>query len=63
MAWPGAQATLPALKRGNAYRNHITTIDLLGYDYPLEWQQTADALVVHLPATPTGAYAITLRIR
>lgn len=63
MAWPGAQAILPALKQGNAYRTPITHIDMLGYDYPLNWHQTTEALVVDLPAQPIGKYAITLRIR
>jgi len=63
MAWPGTQAVLPALKLGNAYRTRITTIDLLGYDYPLQWHQTADALVVDIPTNPISSYAITLRIR
>jgi alpha-L-fucosidase len=63
MAWPGAQATLPALKLGNPYRTQITTVELLGYDYPLTWHQTADALVVDMPERPIGQYAVTLRIR
>ena len=63
MAWPGPQAILPALKLDNAYRSHITTIELLGYDYPLAWHQSADALVVDMPERPIGKYAVTLRMR
>ena len=41
----------------------VTGVRMLGYDGPLEWEQTAAGLVVSLPAKPPSDYAVTLAIR
>ena len=40
----------------------VRSVSLLGYNGKLEWQHTADGLVVTLPQQKTGAHAFTLKI-
>ena len=42
--------------------NNITAVNLLGYDGKLEWKQTADGLVVTLPAQKVSEYTAALKI-
>ncbi len=42
--------------------NHITSVSLLGYEGKLEWKQTADGLVVTLPAELPSKYTVALKI-
>ncbi len=42
--------------------NHISRINLLGYDGMLEWTQTADGLSVTLPARKVSEFTAALRI-
>jgi len=63
MAWPGAQARINALGSASGHMAQIRSIELIGYDASATWHQHADALVVDMPATPIGNYAVVLRIR
>jgi alpha-L-fucosidase len=63
MAWPGAQARINALGSASGHLAHIRSIELIGYDAAVTWHQHADALVVDMPTTPIGNYAVVLRIR
>jgi len=63
MAWPGAQARINALGSASGHMAQIRSIELIGYDASVTWHQHADALVVDMPATPIGNYAVVLRIR
>ena len=63
MAWPGAQAVIPALGNQSSHTQVVHSVELIGYDAPVTWQQKDDALVVDLPARPLGAYPIVVRIR
>jgi alpha-L-fucosidase len=63
MAWPGAQARINALGSASGHLAQIRSIELIGYDAAVTWHQHADALVVDMPTTPIGNYAVVLRIR
>ena len=63
MAWPGADAVLPALGMARGLMGTVRSVDLLGFDGSVQWTHSADAMTVHLPAQPVGSYAITIRIR
>jgi alpha-L-fucosidase len=63
MAWPGPQVRIPALGSASGRRPGITSVELIGHDYAVNWQQQADALVVEMPANQIGNYAVVLRIR
>jgi len=63
MAWPGPQVRIPALGSASGRHPGITSVELIGNDYAVQWQQQADALVVAMPANPIGKYAVVLRIR
>ena len=52
------------LRSGNPHLpRSIQRIDLLGTSGPLRFQQTADALLVDMPAQKPNPYAYALRIR
>jgi alpha-L-fucosidase len=42
--------------------NDITSVNLLGYDRQVEWQQTPEGLVVTLPAQKISEYTAALKI-
>jgi alpha-L-fucosidase len=63
MAWPGNHARIPALGSTSGRRPGITSVELIGHDYAVQWQQQADALVVTMPTNQIGKYAVVLRIR
>ena len=62
MAWPGAQAILPALGRAAGRVKAIRAVSLLGYDAAVEWERRDAALVVNMPAHPIGAYAVVIKL-
>jgi len=62
MAWPGTHAVIPALGTAQGHIERFASVQLLGYDGALSWEQRPDALVVTLPAKPVGSYAITFKI-
>jgi alpha-L-fucosidase len=61
MAWPGKEARLTCLGRGAA-AGRVTAVALLGSAVPVRFRQTADALVLQLPAEKPGDYAYVFRI-
>ena len=63
MAWPGTHARIQSLGNASGRRPGITSVELIGHDYAVNWQQQADALVVDMPAKQIGTYGVVLRIR
>ncbi|HLV81146.1 MAG TPA: alpha-L-fucosidase, partial [Chthonomonadaceae bacterium] len=59
LAWPGAQATFPAL---NADAGTVREARLLGHDGPLSWSQDARALTVRLPDRPPCRHAFAFKV-
>ncbi|GAB6164024.1 alpha-L-fucosidase [Thermostilla marina] len=61
--WPGEQMVVRALGwKGKLYPGDIVNVSLLGYDQPVTWKQTAEALIVDMPAEPPCKYAYVLKI-
>jgi len=50
------------IKALSHHRGTVTSVKLLGFDGPVEWQQTTTALGVKVPANFTGKYAVGLEI-
>ncbi|HLJ54161.1 MAG TPA: alpha-L-fucosidase [Chthonomonadaceae bacterium] len=64
LGWPkGGTLTIRSLARprGETY-NKIADIRLLGYKGRLTWEQTAEGLVIHLPAQPVSELTTGLKI-
>lgn len=63
LEWPGEEVHIRTLgHRGKLYPNEISSVHLLGHDQALEWQQTADALIVKLPKDPPCDFAYSLKV-
>jgi alpha-L-fucosidase len=64
LGWPedGQLVVRSLAKPAGENVNHITAVRLLGYDGTLEWKQTADGLVVTLPARKVSAFTAALKI-
>ena len=66
MAWPGSQATITSLASTQPVpvSGAITGVQLLGQDDELVWSQTAEGLIVNMPANPPkqGGHAYVLKI-
>ena len=64
LGWPeDGQLTIRSLaKPAGENVNDITEVSLLGYKGKLEWKQTADGLVVTLPAQKVSEYTAALKI-
>ena len=64
LGWPGEELSIRALgHRGKLYPGDILSISLLGCDQEIEWEQTADALVVQFPGSPPCDFAYSLKIK
>ena len=59
LAWPGAQAILPAVGSG---AGKATEVRLIGHDGPLSWSQDAGGLTVRLPDRRPCEHAFALKI-
>ena len=64
LGWPeDGQLTIRSLaKPAGENVNNITGVSLLGYDGKLDWKQTADGLVVTLPAQKVSEFTAALKI-
>lgn len=70
LAWPrpaeaGARGKLVVKSLGTdagLAEGRVTDVRLLGHDGPVDWRQTAEGLVVTLPAEPPCDFAVTLAI-
>lgn len=62
LAWPGKTLTVKSLASGAPGAGQITAIQLLGFDGPLAFEQTAAGLHIDLPLAPVGEYAFTFKI-
>ena len=64
LGWPadGQVAVKSLAKPAGTSGNVITDVSLLGYNGKVEWKQTADALVVTLPAQKPSEYTVGLKI-
>ena len=64
LGWPeDGQITVRSLaKPAGQNINNITNVSLLGYEGKIEWTQTADALVVKLPAQKVSEFTVGLKI-
>jgi alpha-L-fucosidase len=64
LGWPedGQLLVRSLAKPAGENVNHLTAIRLLGYDGQLEWKQTADGLVVTLPARKVSEFTAALKI-
>jgi len=64
LGWPdNGQLVVRSLARPVGENvNRITAVSLLGYKGKLKWQQTADALVVSLPAQKVSEFTAALKI-
>ncbi|MFC2111717.1 alpha-L-fucosidase [Bacteroidota bacterium] len=61
--WPGEELSIRTLGlRGKMYPGDIKSITMLGTNENIEWEQTADALVVQFPDTPPCDFAYCLKI-
>jgi alpha-L-fucosidase len=64
LAWPGRQMTIRSLRRAAGYRDEpVRSVRLLGYDGPLIWTQTDEALVVDLPEQQPCEHAFVVEVR
>ncbi len=64
LGWPtdGQLAIRSLAKPAGENINNIKSISLLGSNAKIEWSQTADALIVKMPAEKPCDYAVTLKI-
>jgi alpha-L-fucosidase len=63
LGWPkDDQLTVRSLAKPAGGGNAVASVSLLGYDGKLEWAQTADGLVVKLPAEKPSKYTPALKI-
>ena len=63
LGWPGEEIAIRTLgHRGKLYPDDIKSISMLGSEQEIEWEQTADALVVKFPETPPCDFAYTIKI-
>jgi alpha-L-fucosidase len=64
LAWPDSgQLVVKSLAADSELApGRVASVRLLGFDGPLDWQQTADGLAVNLPAEAPCDYAVTLAI-
>jgi len=57
------KVSVRSLRRGQPHLpGEIQSVELLGSTVALQWKRDAAGLQVQLPATPSGAYALALRI-
>ena len=65
LAWPAdGTVRIKTLRRGGEHAPRaVQRVELIGAPAPLRFQQTAEALVVTLPAGKPNPYAYALRIR
>lgn len=64
LAWPEKNTvTIKSLGTASGlFHRQIAKIELLGNQETLTWQQTGDALIIDLPATPASEHTFVLRI-
>jgi alpha-L-fucosidase len=63
LAWPqGREAVIRSLATGSAEAPTVTSVELLGADSKLSFEQRADGLHVQLPTAAPGKYAYSFRI-
>ncbi len=61
--WPKSEMVIHALAAGSKLASKpVRSVQLLGLKEKLQWKQTAEGLVVHMPAAKHGAYAHAFRI-
>ena len=63
MCWPGAEATIASLARGNPVQGKIESVEMLGHSGNLKFSQDADGLKVELPSEKPCDYAYVLKIK
>ena len=63
LAWPqGREAVIHSLATGSAEGQTVASVELLGSDAKLTFDQRADGLYLELPAAAPGKYAYSFRI-
>jgi alpha-L-fucosidase len=64
LAWPTSRELLiHSVGRGTVGEENVQSVELLGSNSALSFQQSADGLRVRLPEKPDGKYAYVFRIR
>ena len=62
LAWPGETLTIKSLAAGAPEAGEVRTVQLLGRDAAVAFEQTPSGLKLTLPATPVGSHAFTFKI-
>jgi alpha-L-fucosidase len=63
LGWPAdGELRIQSLAKTGSSPNRIDRVQLLGHNGKIDFQQSADALIVKLPAQPVSAIACTLKI-
>jgi len=60
LGWPGAQATIAALKA--LYPSEIEAVTMLGSEQPLKWAMESAGLTIETPASPPTEHAYVFKI-
>ena len=63
LAWPAKAEVVVRSLAATAGSEAVASVDLLGGDSGLRFEQQADGLHVHLPAQPPAKYAYALRVK
>jgi alpha-L-fucosidase len=64
LGWPGnRELVIHSVGRGPAGEQAVQSVELLGWDRKLAFQQSPEGLRIHLPENAPGKYAYTFRIR
>ena len=62
LRWPGEAATIGAMRRADGIFGEAASVELLGHEGELEFEQDGESLRVTLPAEPVGEHAWALRV-
>ena len=63
MAWPAnGTAVIHSLNSGAPGSGKVAAVSLLGSSEAIRFEQTADALVLHLPPSPPTPFASSFKI-
>ncbi|HEX7424732.1 MAG TPA: alpha-L-fucosidase C-terminal domain-containing protein [Terriglobales bacterium] len=63
LGWPAdGKVTIHSLGSSALKGQKVQSVDLLGSDARLEWDQDPDGLRIQLPTQPPGKYAYVLRL-
>jgi len=64
LGWPGETLTIRSLgSRGRVWSDEIESVQMLGVEGDLRWEQRERALVVRMPPEPPCPHAVVLRIQ